>query len=126
LQQFRSWWQNLGSEWEKRIQANKPPAQKQDPGLEWLQNVNNVMMGMVPYKAPLVRDATGRIHQDIPDHVPEDWTKEDLEMARDELQQSLKQRNAEQSKYGEEGGHRERIRREEHLLRQVEKKLSGS
>ena len=84
------------------------------------------MLGLVPYSAPMARDATGRIHEDIPDHVPDNWTKENLEMARDELRESIKQRNAEQSKYGEEGGHRERIRREEHLLRQVEKKLGGS
>ena len=125
-QEFLSWRQNFINDWNKRIDAHRPPPQKQDENLQLLQNINNLMMGMVPYKAPIARDATGKVHGDIPDHVPDNWSKEDLEMARDELQDSIKQRNAEQSKYGEEGGHRERIRREEHLLRQVEKKLGGS
>jgi hypothetical protein len=45
-----------------------------------------------------------------PEHVPDNWTKEDLEQAQHELQESIKARKAEQSQYGEEGGHRERIR----------------
>ncbi|MFZ0869009.1 MAG: RHS repeat-associated core domain-containing protein [Candidatus Sulfotelmatobacter sp.] len=125
LQQASDSWQNFKTDWQLRIDANKPPPQKPS-NLDPLQYINNIMLGLVPYSAPMARDATGRIHEDIPDHVPDNWTKEDLEMARDELRESIKQRNAEQSKYGEEGGHRERIRREEHLLRQVEKKLGGS
>ena len=74
----------------------------------------------------LSRDATGKIHGDIPDHVPENWTKEQLEETESELQESIKQREAEQQQLGEEGGHRERLRQEEQLLRQVQKKLSGS
>jgi hypothetical protein len=73
-----------------------------------------------------IRDITGRVHADLPDHVPDNWTKEDLEQARDELKESIKRRNEEQVQMGEEGGHRERIRREEQLLRQIEKKLRGS
>ncbi len=80
----------------------------------------------LPGGAPLVRDSTGKIHGDLPDHVPDNWTKEDLETAQHELRESIKAREAEQNQYGEEGGHRERIRREERLLRQVDKKLSGS
>ena len=75
---------------------------------------------------PLVRDATGKIHGAIPDYVPENWTKEDLESVRGELKESIKRRNEEQIQKGEEGGHRERIRREERFLRQIEKKLGGS
>jgi hypothetical protein len=125
-QQFLSWRQNFINDWNKRIDAHRPPPQKQDDYNQFLQNINNLMMGMVPYKAPIARDATGKIHGDIPDHVPDNWTKEDLEQAQQELQDSIKQRNAEQSQYGEEGGHRERIRQEEQLLQQVEKKLGGS
>jgi RHS repeat-associated protein len=125
-QQFLAWRQNFIKRWNQRIDAHKPPPQKGDDNLQFLQNINNLMMGMVPYKAPLARDISGRIHQDIPDHVPDDWTQQDLETAKSELEESIKQRNVEQSKYGEDGGHREQIRQEEHLLRQVEKKLSGS
>jgi RHS repeat-associated protein len=72
------------------------------------------------------RDVTGKVHGDLPDHVPDNWTREDLQSARDELNESIKRRNEEQVQKGEEGGHREKIRREKQLLRQIEKKLSGS
>lgn len=76
------------------------------------------------------RDQTGKFHspknEPLPDQVPDEWTKDDLEHARDELRESIKRRNEEQVQKGEEGGHRDRIRREERLLRQIEKKLSGS
>ena len=75
---------------------------------------------------PLVRDATGKIHGEVPDHVPENWTKEQMEEVEGELKESIKARNAEQTRYGEDGGHRERIRQEQGLLRQIQKKLSGS
>jgi len=74
----------------------------------------------------LSRDATGKIHGDIPDHVPDNWTKEELKETESELKESIQKRKTEQQQLGEEGGHRERIRREEQLLRQVQKKLSGS
>ncbi len=74
----------------------------------------------------LSRDITGKIHSDIPSHIPSNWTKEDLEHIEGELKQSVKVRNAEQIRYGEEGGHRERIRRELRLLRQIQKMRSGS
>jgi RHS repeat-associated protein len=74
----------------------------------------------------LSRDATGKIHGDIPDQVPDNWTKEELKETESELKESIQRRKGEQQQLGEEGGHRERIRREEQLLRQVQKKLSGS
>ena|SRR6185437_15141558 len=112
---------NIPSLRKKRERLGHPPS-----NLDPLQLLNNLMIGGMLVKEPLVRDLTGKVHGDIPDHVPNDWTHEDLEEAQHELQESVKQRNMEQSKYGEEGGHRERIRREEHLLRQINKKLSGS
>ena len=66
------------------------------------------------------------MHTDLPDQVPDSWTKEDLEFARDELKESIKTRNQEAAQKGEDPGHRERIRREEQMLRAVEKKLGGS
>jgi hypothetical protein len=83
------------------------------------------MMGMVPYRAPLARTADGKLHN-VPDHVPESWTKEDLEIAQHELEESIKFRKEEGGRLGEDGPHRDQIRKEEHLLRQVNKKLSGS
>jgi RHS repeat-associated protein len=86
-----------------------------------LTQINFGMIG-----GSLARDQTGKVHGDLPKSVPEKWTREQMEEAASELRESIKARNAEQGKYGEEGGHRERIRQEEQLLRQVEKKLSGS
>ncbi len=76
------------------------------------------------------RDQSGKFHspkgESLPDHVPDEWTRDDLEHARDELRESIKRRNEVAAQKGEEAKHRDRIRREEQLLRQVEKKLSGS
>lgn len=74
----------------------------------------------------LSRDGTGKVHGNPPDHVPENWTREDLEEAAHELQQSIKVREQEQIRLGEEGAHRARIEQERQLLRQIEKKLGGS
>jgi len=74
----------------------------------------------------LSRDSTGKVHGDLPDQVPDSWSKDDLEWTRDELKESIKTRKAEAQRLGEDGPHRERLRQEEQLLRAVEKKLSGS
>ena len=74
----------------------------------------------------LSRDATGKVHGKLPDHVPDSWVKQDLEEAAEELQQSIKTRQQEQLDLGEDGPHRVRIGQEEKLLRQILKKLSGS
>jgi len=34
-------------------------------------------MGMVPIAEPLARDIPGKVHGDLPDHVPDNWTRED-------------------------------------------------
>jgi RHS repeat-associated protein len=74
----------------------------------------------------LLPDKSGKIHEDIPDFPDPKMTKEELQEQADALRESIKQRNAEQSQYGEEAGHRERIRREEKYLRQVLNRLGGS
>jgi len=84
--------------WDKRIEAHRPPPQKRDDNLQFLQNLNNLMMGMVPITEPFVRDITGKLHQDIPDHVPDNWTREDMELARDELQQRFATKNYNQDR----------------------------
>jgi hypothetical protein len=58
--------------------------------------------------------------------VPGSWTDEELEQIADDLEQSIDNRKAEQGRLGEDPAHRRRIADEERLLRQIEKKLSGS
>jgi hypothetical protein len=71
-------------------------------------------------------DGTGKVHGALPGHVPESWTEEDLEHAEGQLGSSIKTRKDEQKRLGEDGPHRERIRQEERLKKQIEKKRSGS
>jgi hypothetical protein len=71
----------------------------------------------------LARDVTGKVHGDLPDFVPRNWTREQLEVSRDELQASIATRTAEQARLGEEAGHRVRIGQEESLLRSIMKRL---
>ena len=95
---------------------------------------------------PPARDATGKIHSPPGEDIPrtpaerelavQSWTKEELQSAAEELEQSIAARKAEQIRLGETsvgpGGqrtgaqHRVRIADEEDLLRRVLKKLSGS
>jgi len=74
----------------------------------------------------IVRDATGKVHGDLPKFVPKSWSREQLMEAAQELKQSIEVRSQELIRLGEEGGHRARIEQERQLLRQVEKKLGGS
>ncbi|MGH7654739.1 MAG: hypothetical protein ACREN6_08755 [Gemmatimonadaceae bacterium] len=71
-------------------------------------------------------DGTGKVHGALPGHVPESWTGEDLEHAAEQLGTSIKTRKDEQQRLGEDGPHRERIRQEERLKKQIEKKRNGS
>jgi hypothetical protein len=47
---FRNWYDKMASDWNKRIEAHRPPPQKQN-GMETFQDINNLMMGVqaVPY-----------------------------------------------------------------------------
>jgi hypothetical protein len=49
-----------------------------------------------------------------------------MQEAEQELKESIATRKQEQIKLGEDAAHRSRIGEEEQLLRQVQKKLSGS
>jgi RHS repeat-associated protein len=71
-------------------------------------------------------DATGKVHGKLPRSVPKQWTREQLEDSASALRQSIANRKAELRRLGEHGPHRARIGQEERLLRQIEKKLSGS
>jgi hypothetical protein len=69
---------------------------------------------------------TGRIHGELPDKLPDNMTREELEHARDELKESIKARIRETEDFGgPNAGHMERIRQEQQLLRQIEGKLGG-
>jgi len=68
-------------------------------------------------------DRTGKLHGDIPDHVPDTWSREQLEDVKSSLETSIKTRQDEQINKGEDGAHRDRLREERDLLRQVDRKL---
>ena len=59
-------------------------------------------------------------------HIPDNWTRANLEQLADDLRQSLQVRHDELRRLGEDAGHMRRINQETRLLRQVEKRLSGS
>jgi len=68
----------------------------------------------------------GKVHGPIPDHVPDNWSKDDLEQVKSDLETSIATRKEEQERLGEDPQHRWRLTEEEQLLKQIEKKLSGS
>jgi RHS repeat-associated protein len=68
-------------------------------------------------------DPSGRVHGDIPDYVPERWTEEQQEDLVRDLQTSLRNRQLDQLRFGESPAHRERMRLEQNLLRQLLGKL---
>ncbi|MFB4285026.1 hypothetical protein ACBJ59_57855 [Nonomuraea sp. MTCD27] len=74
-------------------------------------------------------DATGKIHnpgiRDLPSRVPDRWTTEVLQNLADDLRKSIKRQEA-SIQMGEDPARRRRIHQEERLLRQIEKKLSGT
>lgn len=57
LQQASDSWQNFKTDWQLRIDANRPPPQKPS-NLDALQYINNIMMGLVPLSPS--RGSTGR------------------------------------------------------------------
>lgn len=71
-------------------------------------------------------DKAGRVKGDLPTHPPADWTQEELEQAEEDLRASIDKRREQMDERGEEGKHRDRLREEEKLLRQIGKKLGGS
>ena len=71
-------------------------------------------------------DPTGKVHGNIPTSIPSNWTEEQLRELEQDLQTSLGNRQREQEQLGEGGSHRERMRQERDLLRQIQKQLGGS
>jgi RHS repeat-associated protein len=72
---------------------------------------------------PPERDQTGKVHGQLPSNVPESWTREQREDAAAELEGSVARRQQEQIDMGEDPVHRERIRQEQQLLRQLNRSL---
>ncbi|HXS14400.1 MAG TPA: RHS repeat-associated core domain-containing protein [Acidobacteriaceae bacterium] len=75
---------------------------------------------------PFQTDQTGKIHTDIPDHVPENWSTQQLEDAKGELEESIKTRK-DTLDYNEPDapGHQTRLQNEQRFLDQVNEKLAG-
>jgi hypothetical protein len=71
-------------------------------------------------------DPTGKVHGDLPLQIPSEWTTSDLEEFAQDLRTSIQTRENEALRLGEDGPHRARIYEERQLLRQIEKRLSGS
>jgi uncharacterized protein YukE len=91
---------------------------------------------LINYDTDLPRlDGSGKVHMPdredpLPGYVPPDWTREDLEQVEDDLTESIRNRQGEMVRLGENTpsgpAHRARINAEIQLLRQVQKKLGGS
>jgi hypothetical protein len=80
-----------------------------------------------PWPADLpVLDRTGKIHGELPRTIPSYWTTDDLEQLASDLRASIDTRRQQMVDLGFDPGHSRRIAEEMQLLRQVEKKLSGS
>jgi hypothetical protein len=71
-------------------------------------------------------DHEGRIKGKLPSYPPTDWTDEELEQAKEDLRSSIDKRREETDDLGEDAKHRNRLREEEKLLRQIDKKLGKS
>ena len=71
----------------------------------------------------LVRDATGKIHGDLPEYVPKGLTREELEQAAQELKGSIETRQQLMNQLGEAGNHGLRIAKEQQLLYQIQQRL---
>jgi RHS repeat-associated protein len=85
-----------------------------------------LVAGVAPNLEPLTVDVLGKIHDPLPDHVPDNWSRDQLEEARDALKQSIKTRLDEAADFdGIDAGHMARVRQEQQLLREVEGKLGS-
>lgn len=89
----------------------------------WTMIQFGLAMGRIPVE-PFALDASGKIHGDLPDSIPGNLSRSQLEEARGVLQQSIKTRLQESADLGgPDAGHMARIRQEQQLLRQVEGQL---
>ncbi|MBE9140285.1 RHS repeat protein [Nodosilinea sp. LEGE 07088] len=68
-------------------------------------------------------DDTGRLHDPIPKFVPKEWEIGEVEDAIEGIESSIEERKRLMRQLGEDSGHRERLRREEKFLRQLQGRL---
>ena len=73
-------------------------------------------------KPPSV-DKTGKIHGELPSHVHDNWSYEDLQQLHDDLEMSIASRQKENMYHGPDRGHSTRVTQEGNLLRQVKRAL---
>jgi RHS repeat-associated protein len=71
----------------------------------------------------IVRDATGKVHGELPKFIPKNVTREQLELAAQELRASIQVRQQAMLRLGEQGNHGLRIAKEQQLLYRVEQRL---
>lgn len=90
-----------------------------------IDNFNNVPNKMPKADRFPSRDATGRIHGDIPNQVPGNWRRGELQDAIAEVEASLAARRSNQIRFGEEARHRARIAEEEAWLLKLQRSLQG-
>jgi hypothetical protein len=69
---------------------------------------------------PFFTDSYGKVHVDLPDRIPSNWTQTELEESAEQLEQSIANRINETAKFdGGDAAHWGRIRQEQQLLRQI-------
>ncbi len=78
------------------------------------------------HKLRPVLDGTGKVHGPLPSSIPKSWSHSMLRELAADLRISIGTRRREMRRLGEDGPHRRRLQQEERLLRQIEKRLSGS
>lgn len=114
-----------------------PPAAQPDPWDQMIQGIRDNMPWILLLagvaegaqdRAPgedrfPSRDASGRIHGDIPDQVPRDWRSGEIQDAISEVEGSLAQRRGNQQIFGPDRGHDVRIVQEENWLKQLQRRL---
>jgi hypothetical protein len=86
-----------------------------------------------PERAGIRLDRTGKLHSPdpkLPEQLPKNWTRAELEELATDLRTSIANRKAEQLRLGENTpagpAHRARIHEEERFLRLIQKILSGT
>jgi len=67
--------------------------------------------------------STGKVHDDLPEFIPKDATRDELELAARELKASIEYRQQLMQQLGAAGNHGLRIADEQRLLYQVEQRL---
>src|SRR5262249_36355908 len=71
----------------------------------------------------IARDATGRVHGDLPKFIPKNVTREQLEFAAQELRASIQARMQNMVQLGNQGNHGLRLAEEQRLLYKIEQRL---